>query len=377
MPNSAAALLRMLEEAPAAVALQRGRELRYDFANARYRQFLGGRELVGLTLAEVLPDWAQLRRILDGVMTGGQPYLARERRFLVDPDGDGALRDAWFDLVCQPLVDPDGSVAGVITFAVDVTAQVLARQHLEKIADELRRAVDARDVFLSVASHELRTPLTALRLQVQAVQRSLLRTPERQYSVDQLRSRIDAADRQVNRLVELIDALLDVSRLQGGRIDLSVADVELAAVAAEVVERARAAATAAGSTLTLRAPGPVAGQWDGSRVDQVVTNLVSNAIKYGRGEPIDVEVGVESDGRQRAFVRVTDRGIGIAPADQERIFDRFERAVSRTHYSGLGLGLWISRQIAQALGGDVTVESVPGDGSVFTLWLPRRDDPPR
>ncbi|HEX6838941.1 MAG TPA: ATP-binding protein, partial [Polyangia bacterium] len=337
---------------------------------AAFRGLLGGIPLVGKTMAEVLPEWSQLRRIAEQLLRDGKPFVTHHQRFLIDPHGNGALEDAYFDLVCQPLRD-GGVVGGVLTFAVDVTTEVLSRKQLESAASELRQAVDARDEFLSVASHELKTPLTALRLQVHALQRSVMRAPDQQFSAEQLRARFDAADRQVQRLVHLIDALLDVSRLQRGPVDLDVGDVDLAALVGEVVDRARTTAAAAGSSLTLEGPPSLRGHLDGSRVDQILTNLLSNAVKYGRGKPISVRLAAEHHSQPtRAIVTVTDEGIGIAPEDHGRIFDRFERAVSRTHYAGLGLGLWISRQIAETLSGSLTVKSDVGQGACFTLSLP-------
>jgi len=363
-------LLVLLDDAPAAISVQRGPELRWEMANAAYRALLGGVQLVGRTMAETLPDWSQMRRIVEGVMRDGRPFAAHEHRFLVDPRGTGALEEAYFNLVCQPLRH-DGAVTGVLTFAVDVTREVEARRRLESTAAELRRAVEARDEFLSVASHELKTPLTALRLQVQSLVRSVVRTPEAQYSPQQLRARFDAAERQVTRLVQLIDALLDVSRLQEGPLPLDVADVDLALLVSDVVERSRATAQASGSTLTLEPPPSLRGRFDASRIDQILTNLLSNAVKYGRGKPIAVRLAIEEDnGATRAAISVTDEGIGVAPADHGRIFERFERAVSRTHYAGMGLGLWISRQISEAIGGRLTVESDVGKGARFTLYLP-------
>jgi signal transduction histidine kinase len=363
-------LLVLLDDAPAAIAVQRGPELVWEMANAMYRGLLGGRDIVGRTLAETLPDWSQMRRIVEGVMRTGKPFSAHEHRLLVDPDGTGALEEAYFDFVCQPLRQ-DGAITGVLTFAVEVTREVEARKRLETAAAELRRAVDARDEFLSVASHELKTPLTALRLQVQSLVRSVTRAPDQQFSPQQLRARFDAAERQVTRLVQLIDALLDVSRLQQGTVTPEVGDLDLAALVGEVVERMRAQALASGSTLTLEAPPTLRGRFDGSRVDQIVTNLLSNAIKYGRGKPIVVRVAAGSDEHGgRAVIRVVDEGIGIAAADHQRIFERYERAVSRTHYAGLGLGLWISRRIGESMGGTLTVESEAGRGACFTLALP-------
>jgi signal transduction histidine kinase len=366
--SDSAEALAPFEDAPAAIAVQRGPELRWELANACFRGLLGGRPLVGLTLAEVLPDWSQLRRILEEIVRTGQPYAAKEHRFFVDARGTGELTDAWFDIRCQPLFAADGQVDGVFTFAVDVTAQVEVRLRLERVAADLRRAVEARDDFLGVASHELRTPLTALGLQVQTLQRSLQRSsPDESYPREQLVTRVDNIDRQLERLVELIDALLDVTRVNAGNMDLTLETVDLVALAREIIDRERAAATSAGSTLTLTALAPVSGQWDRSRLDQVLTNLLSNAIKYGAGKPITVVVATGPVG---ARLSVRDEGLGISAADQARIFERFERAVSRTHYAGLGLGLWISRRIAEALGGQLSVESEPGHGATFTLWLP-------
>ena len=363
-------LLVLLDDAPAAIAVQRGPELRFEMANAAFRGLLGGIPLVGKTMAQVLPEWAQLRRIAEQMLQDGKPYSVHHHRFLIDPQGTGALREAYFDLVCQPLRQ-DGVLTGVLTFAVDVTAAVQARKRLEGAANELRLAVDARDEFLSVASHELKTPLTALRLQIQALHRSVLRAPDQSFSPDQLRARFEAAERQVQRLVQLIDALLDGSRLQHGELDLTVDDVDLTALVTDVADRQRSSAAATGSTVTVDVPAGLRGRCDASRVDQVLTNLLSNAVKYGRGKPISVRAGIEGErGPSRIFITVADQGIGISPEDQARIFDRFERAVSRTHYAGLGLVLWISRQIAESLGGELTVESEPTRGARFTLHLP-------
>ena len=130
----------------------------------------------------------------------------------------------------------------------------------------------------------------------------------------------------------------------------------------------------AGSELKLRSEGPVVGLWDPERIDSVITNLLGNAIKYGEGKPITV--GVDDLGGE-ARITVHDVGIGIAPEDQERIFGRFERAVSIRHYGGFGVGLWISRQIVEAHGGRIEVTSAPGGGSVFAVVLPKKPSSPR
>ncbi len=224
-------------------------------------------------------------------------------------------------------------------------------------------AVAARDEFLSIASHELKTPLTSLTLHSDS-----LRGAARRGALDQVATKADLIRRSVDRLARLVSSLLDISRIGAGRIDLEPEDTNLAEVAREVVDRFEDEAHRAGCEVVLEAE-PTRGRWDRTRLDQVLTNLLSNAIKYGPGNPVVVRVEPRQD---RAVLSVQDRGIGISEADQIRIFQRFERAVSKRNYGGFGLGLWIVRQIVEALGGAVRVESVPGEGSTFTVELPLR-----
>jgi signal transduction histidine kinase len=186
-----------------------------------------------------------------------------------------------------------------------------------------------------------------------------------------LLAKVEKIDSQAARLHRLIDDLLDVSRIAAGRLELHVETVDLAQIVREVGLRFSEEAARTGSALNVHAPTQVVGRWDRNRLDQVVTNLVSNAIKYGDCKPIDVSVAGEDN---NATVTIRDRGLGIAPGDHERIFGRFERAASSRHYGGIGLGLWIVKQIVDALGGTITVESRPGDGSTFTVVLPRDRD---
>jgi PAS domain S-box-containing protein len=233
---------------------------------------------------------------------------------------------------------------------------------------EVQQAVRVRDDFLSIAGHELKTPLTALMLQLQGLQR-LARRGGAALDDKRLIDRLGKSAQFADRLEELVRELLDVSRITAGRLQLERREQDLAAIVRSVAERSGDALSEAKCSLTVDAPKPVTGLWDRLRLDQVVTNLLSNAIKYGRGQPILIRVEAR---RGTALLIVQDRGIGIEPDQQARIFDRFERAVSEHHYGGFGLGLWIVRQIVEGHGGTVQLDSKPGEGATFTVELPRK-----
>ncbi len=229
---------------------------------------------------------------------------------------------------------------------------------------EAREAVRARDEFLSIASHELKTPLTSLQLQTESLAVKLKAVVSLPAS---LSTKLQTILRQTRRLGELIDNLLDVSRITSLRLDLQLEEVDLAALVKDVAARAEERLAQAGSLLELEVVGPVWGYWDKQRLHQVVENLLANAIKYGAGKPITISLKASADA---AVLMIRDQGIGIAPEDQARIFQRLVRAVSPQQYGGFGLGLWIARQIVERLGGGIRVTSQPNQGSTFTVALP-------
>lgn len=233
-----------------------------------------------------------------------------------------------------------------------------------------QEAIRMRDEFLTVATHELNTPMTSLTLTLESMDRSL--HSGRPCDLPAMGKQVDRALRQAARLARLNNELLEVSRIDTDRLSLDVAEVDLGAVVRDVIARFELDLTRAGCSVSLRTGGRAVGRWDRSRLDQIVTNLLANAIKFGAGKPIEIFVG-EEGGTARLSVR--DHGIGIDPARQERIFDRFERGVSDRHYGGLGLGLYISRRIAQAHGGSIRVQSAPGAGATFTVELPGAGPP--
>jgi PAS domain S-box-containing protein len=232
---------------------------------------------------------------------------------------------------------------------------------------ESQRAVRLRDEFLAVASHELKTPLTPLRLQLQGLRRVVEAQGGEPVPPERLLRAVRGCEAQVRKLAGLVNDLLDVAKLAQGRLPLQLEAVDLGAVVREVMEQLSGEAARAGCEVELMDGAQVVGHWDKLRLEQVVTNLLTNAFKYGAGRPIHVRVEWEH-GVARLSVR--DEGIGIAPEHRGRIFGKFERAVSDRHYGGLGLGLHITQQIVSALGGSILVESEVGRGSTFTVELP-------
>jgi signal transduction histidine kinase len=238
-------------------------------------------------------------------------------------------------------------------------------QELSATNAELERQVRSRDEFLALASHELRTPVTSLLLMAQGLSSGkLARDPEER------RCAILLFTRQVGRLRSLIDDLLSVALIQVGRLQLQRVPMDLTALVRDELERAAPLFAKAQCEVTLRAPEHVRGSWDPERLAQVVANLVANAAKYGAGKPIEVAVGAREGG---ARLEVVDHGIGLAPQECQRIFEKYERAASGRPYAGLGLGLFIVRSIVEALGGNVGVQSVPGVETRFTVDLPAGD----
>ncbi|OJT23995.1 hypothetical protein BO221_17810 [Archangium sp. Cb G35] len=234
-----------------------------------------------------------------------------------------------------------------------------------RLHGQTQEAIRVRDEFLSVASHELNTPLTSLTLALQSLLRSL--QMGRIVEPQDLKKQLERALQQGARLGRLNRALLDVSLLHSGRLPLELRDVDLGAVVRETVEHFAPELMRARCPVSIQEDARALGVWDRTRLGQIVANLLSNAIKFGAGRPIELRVG-NLGGRAR--LTVTDHGIGIEPSQRARIFGRFERAVSERHYGGLGLGLYISRGIAEAHGGNIQVESQPGQGATFTVELP-------
>ena len=235
---------------------------------------------------------------------------------------------------------------------------------------ELQRAVGARDEFIATVAHELRNPIAPLTFQVRLAlnKTEQLAAAGAPVSAEWIRTQLRGVEQRLHRLLETLDRLLDVSRLSTGRIDLQAEPMDLAEVVREVIDGFDAELAVARCKVTLSAQGLATGSWDRLRVEQVFRNLLSNAIRFGAGRPIDIAVDADHD---FASVSIRDHGVGIAPDQQSKIFERFERGVEQRS-GGFGIGLWIVRNICAAMGGVVSVESTLGEGACFTVMLPRR-----
>jgi PAS domain S-box-containing protein len=251
-----------------------------------------------------------------------------------------------------------------IELADDLARRAALAVDNARLYQEAQSAVRLRQEFLSIASHELKTPMTSLRLAVQGLARGVEAGGP---PGDRLPIMARTAERQARRLATLVGTLLDLTRIETDRLDLSREPFDLGEAARDVIDNLDEDLRRAGCVVTLSAPAAVRGRWDRSRIEQVITNLLDNAMKYGAGRP--VEVAVYADGAA-AILRIRDQGIGIEPERHADIFERFERAVSVQHYGGLGLGLYIVRRIVEAHDGRVRLRSAPGDGSTFTVELP-------
>jgi two-component system OmpR family sensor kinase len=235
----------------------------------------------------------------------------------------------------------------------------------DRLIEELREAVRARDEFVAIAAHELRNPMTPIIMQVSSLL-AVARDPRR-CRPEVITPKAEILELAVRKFVRRSTALLEISRVAAGNVRIELAEVDFSRVVSEVVGDAHIAARMARSPLEADVQEGVVGISDRLALEQVVENLLSNAIKFGAGRP--VIVALHSDGRS-ARLTVRDRGMGIPEEDRTRIFQRFERAVTRREHGGFGIGLWLANQLVVALGGGIVVESAGGEGTTFTVTLP-------
>ncbi|TFW22294.1 hybrid sensor histidine kinase/response regulator [Duganella callida] len=353
--------------------------LQHDFAMAFLDVQMPGMD--GFELAELMRGTEKTRQIPIVFVTAA----GKELNYSFKGYEAGAV-----DVLYKPL-DPRAVKGKVQVFVAlyeqreamrrQVEALEAARQQQEATLSELnaaqaqlQRALAMRDEFMSMVSHEMRTPLNTLYLETQLRKMQLERGNMAAFGPEQLQRMVARDDRQIQSIIRLIDDMLDVSRIRSGKLSLRPGWVELSGLLRRVVHDLTPQATTAGTAISLDAATPVSGWWDEFRIEQIVVNLLTNAMRYGCQNPVHVSLTVAPDW---ARIDVRDCGPGIAPEHQEKIFEPYERGVGTDAPAGLGLGLYISRQLAEVHEGSLTLQSKPGEGSVFSLTLPRRDAPPQ
>jgi PAS domain S-box-containing protein len=353
---------RLFAETPLPIAVLRGSELVFEMANPAYVEVVDGREVVGKTLFEALPEarGQGFDELLREVMRTGQPYVGREVRLRLRRAG--ALQDAWFTFIYAPLRDADGATERVIAIVNDVTEQVRARERVARSEARYRE-------FLAMLSHELRNPLAPIANAV-----SLLREPALE---PQLAERAHGIlERQLKHLIRLVDDLLDIARISRGEIGLQRRPVSLAQVVNDAIETSRPLIESGGHQLVV---GPASASAmvfaDPVRLAQVIANLLNNAARYTpRGGRIEVDATLEAGAHGgQAAVTVRDNGVGIEPAELPRLFEMFQQSEATRGRvpGGLGVGLGLARQLAELHGGTLEGRSEgAGRGAEFILRVP-------
>jgi nitrogen-specific signal transduction histidine kinase len=349
---------RFIENTPAAVALF-DQEMRIAYASKRYISDLHIQDpdYHGKRAVDLIPSMpGQWQSSHQECISGSAGNKGEELIERLDGSGD------WIKWEMTPWFDEKGCPDGVL-WASDI---INDRKRLE---DDLRATIEIRDEFMSVASHELKNPLTALKLQLTLMEQHMGRANP---PIDSRITRLNGkALQSVAAIESLIDTLMDVTRIRAGKLRIELEEVDLSSLVREAVQGVTEEANQRGCTITMGPSKVMTGAWDPLRIRQVLLNLLTNAIKYGAGKPIHVEI-LENPLNGHARIKVQDAGIGIPTALQKKIFDRFERGAAADQIKGLGLGLYIAKQIVTAHCGTIQVQSEPSKGSLFIVDLPIR-----
>jgi len=365
-------LLELIIQAPVPICVLRGDELVVEMVNQPFVDVVGRADVLGKRLLDALPE-------LGGQGAGGRTFadLLREVRetgetFRADEvpinlRRNGHAVERYFNLAFSPIRSSAGTIERIMAVGTEVSAQVVGRRHAEEAERQIKDTLELRVEFLTAAAHELRTPLTTLGFQADGLLHLLRMAPAKDETAERLRPRAEKLRRQADRLAQIIDDMIDSFNLRPETLELVRTELDLADVARIVVERLRQESKQASAVISLRTE-PAIGSWDRRRLEQILTALLSNAVKFGAGRPVEVEITCSA---RHARITARDSGLGIAPEDQARIFDRFVRLAPTTQFGGLGLGLWVVRELTLAMGGTVQVQSEAGRGAVFIVELPR------
>ncbi len=366
-------LAYVFQHAPAFLAVLRGPDHTFELVNAAYQKLVGHRELTGKPVAEALPEVVEqgFVQLLDGVLGTGEPYVGREMLVQLQMEPNEPLADHYLDFTYLALVDADGTRSGIIAHGFDVTQHVLTRREVEHARNMAEAANRAKGDFLAVMSHELRTPLNAIGGYAELLELGV----HGPINKEQLGA-LDRIQKSQRHLLGLINGVLNYTRVEAGALSYDIEPVRLSEVMSTC--EALVAPQLAGKQLHLEWSVPEPGisvNADREKLRQIVLNLLTNSIKFteSRGR-IVIRCGIDGD---LARVDVTDTGRGIAADQVGRVFEPFvqvDSTFTRSH-DGVGLGLAISRDLARAMGGDLTLVSELERGSTFTLTLPLASKP--
>lgn len=354
----------------------------------------GGRRLKGYTSEEIIGQHFS-RFYTDSDNQKKHPQFELEQALLngtYQEEGWRVKKDGsqfWASVVITALRDAEGIHRGFAKVTRDLTEKKRAEDELKKAYDNLElrveertrelalakedamKAVRSRDEFLSIASHELNTPITSLKLQTQLRRKQVAKGNFAHLTPEGFSKMINSDEKQINRLSRLVDDMLDISRLNTGNMSFKKSDVDLNHLIYEIASRFSAQLESLGIPVLIESKKSITGHWDHYRIDQVITNLLTNAMKYGENRPISITI----DGDEyNALISVADQGIGISHDDQARVFQQYERAVSPNLVSGLGLGLFIVNQILVGHKATISLKSQLGLGSTFLVTLPLKSE---
>jgi PAS domain S-box-containing protein len=334
----------------------------------RVKTWNRGAELIkGYTTQEIIGRPVHTFYTPEDRAAGKPEHLLAEARnkARVEDEGWRVRKDGsrfWADVVISAIHNDSGALIGFVKVTRDLTERREAELNRIALA-HTQEALRLRDEFLSIASHELRTPLVALQLQVDSLRMQSARLDPRQAA------KVERASRNVQRLSDLISTLLDVARISRGRLTITPKPINLGALVEEVIDRLHESASEAKCSVVADIARGVTGSWDPLRIGQVISNLLANAFKFAAGTQVEVSLVRDGD---TAVLRVQDRGPGIPPDEFERIFSRFARAASMRNFAGMGLGLYVAREIVTAHDGEIIAANREVGGAILEVRLPIR-----
>jgi len=309
--------------------------------------------------------WPIIGPQIEGVLQRGEATYHQNQ--LIPIFRNGSIEDVYWTYGYSPVFDDELLIAGVLVVCTETTHSVNYQKEIQNLSQDLRAALVKNDMFLGMASHELKTPLTTLKLQTEMSQRVLSKQGIAAFSDAKLAKFLKNIMYQTDRLDSLINDMLDVSRINAGKLYMQYAKTNLSQMVTDVMERFSLQLETSENQVVPDFDDNISANVDAFRIEQVLTNFITNAIKYAPGTALHITV--KNEGRS-VRVSLRDEGAGIPELDQNRIFNRFERAAVDGDTNGLGLGLYISKQIIHAHGGEIYVQSEVGRGAEFGFMLP-------